>query len=142
MIATTQIFLAPIFVHFALTSFVGVRTILARKQSVISGKTKLADIALNSANWPADVKKLGNNFDNQFDVPIMWYALCALILITAELDMAFVFLSWIFLISRLAHSWIHTGSNYVRYRMYAFLAGFAALAVMWVWFAIRLYFVG
>ena len=142
MIATTQIFLAPIFVHFALTSFVGVRTILARIKSVMTRETKLADIALNSSNWPPEVKKLGNNFDNQFDVPIMWYALSALILITAELDMAFVFLSWIFVISRVVHSWIHTGSNYVRYRMYAFLTGFVALVAMWAWFAIRLYFVG
>lgn len=142
MIATTQIFLAPVFVHFALTTYVGVRTVLARIKSVMGRETKLADIALNSSNWPPEVKKLGNNFDNQFDVPTVWYALCGLILITAELDMAFVWLSWVFVISRLAHFWIHTGSNYVRYRMYAYLSGYAALSAMWVWFALRLYSVG
>ena len=142
MIATTQIFLAPIFVHFALTTYVGVRSMLARIKSVMGRETKLADIALDSSHWPPDVKKLGNNFDNQFDVPTVWYALCGLILITAELDMAFVFLSWVFVISRVFHFWIHTGGNYVRYRMYAFLIGYAALSAMWVWFALRLYFAG
>ncbi len=134
--------LAPLFVHVALTLFVGLRTISFRIATVMKGETKLQDIALNSNNWPPHVKKWGNNFDNQFDVPTVWYALSALIVATAKIDLAFIILSWLFVASRLAHSYIHTGSNFIRYRMYAFLAGFAILMFMWAWFAIRLFIIG
>ncbi len=134
--------LAPLFIHVALTLFVGLRTISMRITSVMKGETKIADIVNNSGNWPPHVKKWSNNFDNQFDVPTVWYALTALIVTTTKVDIAFVILSWLFVATRLAHSYIHTGSNYIRYRMYAFLAGFAALTAMWVWFAIRLFIVG
>ncbi len=133
--------LAPLFIHAALTLFVGLRTISMRISSVMKGETKIANIVNNSSNWPPHVKKWSNNFDNQFDVPTVWYALTALIVVTAKVDVAFVILSWLFVATRLAHSYIHTGSNYIRYRMFAFLAGFAALTAMWVWFAIRLFIV-
>lgn len=134
--------LAPLFIHVALTLFVGLRNISTRITSVMQGETKLKDIALDSSKWPPHVKKWSNNFDNQFDVPTVWYALTALVIVTAKIDLAFIILSWAFVASRLAHSYIHTGSNYIRYRMYAFLAGFAILIIMWAWFALRLFIVG
>lgn len=137
-----QAFLLPLFLHFALTVYVGVRNILVRIRSVMSGETRLKDVALNSANWPPKVKKFGNNFDNQFDVPTVWYAVCALIAATAKLDQAFVAMNWLFVASRYVHFWIHTGSNDVRNRMFAFIAGFGALVTMWIWFAIRLFVTG
>jgi len=51
-------------------------------------------------------------------------------------------LSWLFVAARLVHIIIHTGSNNVRYRMFAFLTSFAALTAMWAWFGLRLYFLG
>ena len=132
-------FLAPLFIHVALTVYVGLRAISNRVASVMNGETKLAAIALDSNQWPPHVKKWGNNFDNQFDVPTTWYALSALIVATAKIDMAFVILAWVFVATRLVHSYIHTGSNYIRYRMYAYLAGFGILVAMWIWFALRLF---
>ena len=131
-------FLAPIFVHVALTNYVGLRTVTLRRASVMKGETRLKDIAFNSAAWPTEIKKWGFNFDNQFDVPTAWYAASALIVATSKIDLFFILLSWFFVGSRVVHSYIHTGSNYVRYRMYAFLGGFGALTIMWVWFAVRL----
>ena len=131
-------FLAPLFIHVALTAYVGLRTISNRFASVMKGETKLATIALDSSKWPPQVKKWGNNFDNQFDMPTAWYALTALIVATFKIEMAFIVLSWTFIATRLLHTHIHTGSNYIRYRMYAFLAGFVILTAMWVLFAVRL----
>ena len=139
---TLNWFLAPLFIHVALTNYVGIRNVSNRISSVMKGETKLSDIALNSGNWPPYVKKWSNNFANQFDVPTVWYVLTALIIATAKIDLAFIILSWIFVASRLVHTYIHTGSNFVRHRMYSFLVGFSALTIMWLWFGIRLYFIG
>ena len=138
----TQWMLAPIFLHVALATSIGARTILARIRAVRSREVRLSAIALDTKNWPDNVRKLGNNFDNQFDVPTTWYALCALLVATAKIDMAFVVMSWAFLATRVVHTYIHTGRNFVPNRMYAYLAGYAVLLVMWGWFGLRLFFLG
>ena len=135
----TQWLLLPIFLHIVLVTFVGVSTIRARIASVMKGETKLRDIAITTSNWPPRVRQLGNNFDNQFDLPTTWYALCALLIATGKVDGISATLSWAFVITRYIHTYIHIGTNTVRYRMFAFLAGFGVLAVMWVWFAVRVF---
>jgi hypothetical protein len=44
--------------------------------------------------------------------------------------------------SRILHSILHTGSNIVMQRGGAFLIGFVAVALMWLWFGLRLYVIG
>jgi hypothetical protein len=134
--------LLPLFLHVALILIVGVRTVRARFQSVVGGKTNLKSIALSTNGWPDDVRKLGNNFNNQFEMPTIWYAVCALLLVTGKADWIQVGLSWGFLIARLLHSYIHTGSNNVPLRMRMFLASVVCVMVMWAWFAIRLFGIG
>ena len=137
-----QLLLLPLFLHVALIGLVGTRNVLGRVASVRSGETRLKDIALDTSKWPPHLRKLGNNFDNQFDLPMMWYGLCALVIATAKVDGIMALLSWAFLLSRLAHSYIHTGSNRLPQRMYAYLAGTAALFTMWIWFGLRLFVIG
>ncbi|NJM30883.1 MAG: MAPEG family protein [Rhizobiales bacterium] len=108
----------------------------------LGGETKVRDIALDTKAWPDKVKALGNNFDNQFDVPMLWYAACALLVATGLADWVSVALSWAFVAARIAHSVVHTGSNYVPLRMRVFLAGFAIVFLMWLWFGLRLFVLG
>ncbi len=137
-----KLLLLPLFIHVLLILYVGSRSLKSRFSAVISGKTKLSAIANNSSNWPDDVRKWGNNFDNQFQVPNLWYAVCALILVMGKADWAFVVLSWLVLLARILHSAVHTGSNDVPLRMRMFLASFAFVLLMWAWFALRLYVIG
>jgi len=52
----------------------------------------------------------------------------------------FVTLTWAFVVTRLVHAYIHTGSNNVKMRFYAMLTGVTILGAMWVIFAIRILF--
>ena len=47
-------------------------------------------------------------------------------------------MAWLFVLSRLAHAYIHTGTNYVRHRFNAFLVGAVVLLAMWIIFAARI----
>jgi hypothetical protein len=134
--------LLPLFLHIALITFVGIRSVTARVKSVVGGDTKISAIALNSCAWPDDVRKIGNNFDNQFQVPMLWYGVCALLIVTQKADWIGVALSWAFLIARVWHSAIHIGTNYVPLRMRVFLGSFTAVFLMWAWFGLRLYVIG
>jgi hypothetical protein len=137
-----KLLVAPVILHVFFLAALGIRTALARRAAVISGRARLKDIALDSQKYPVDVLKLGRNFDNQFQVPLLWYAGVAFILIFSLADGASVALSWLFLALRLVHSYIHTGGNNVISRFGVFLAGFAAAFLIWAWLALRLFVIG
>jgi hypothetical protein len=138
----TQWLLLPLFIHLALLSYVGIRSLFGRISSVSSGKTRLKEIALDTSKWPDEVRKFSNNFNNQFEVPTYWYALTGILIATGKVDQVEVALSWLFIAARIIHTLIHTGGNNVRLRTIAFLSSFAALNAMWIWFGIRLFLIG
>jgi hypothetical protein len=138
----TKLLLLPLVLHVLLILFVGMRSLQARIRAVKNGSVKLHEIATDSGAWPGRVKKLGDNFDNQFQTPMLWFAACGLIVALKIEDMVFVSLSWMFLLTRLAHSYVHTTHNDVPSRMRVFLFGFFTLVIMWTWFAVKLILVG
>lgn len=134
----TKLLLLPLVLHVFMILILGIRVLSARIRAVKNGQAKLHEVALDSTAWPRRVLQLGNNFNNQFDSPMLWYSLSALVVATHLEDMIFVAGSWMFLLTRFAHSLVHTGSNDVPSRMRIFLFGFAVLILMWLWFSIRL----
>jgi hypothetical protein len=133
--------LLPVFVHVALVFVVLFRTVIARQRAVASGRADWQQNALDD-RWPEEARKPANNFRNQFELPVLFYALVAFLLVTTKADLVEVVLAWIFVISRILHTLVHLGSNVVMRRGMAFLLGIMALLVMWVWFALRLFLLG
>lgn len=123
--------------HVLLTAVVGLLTLRARIASVKSGKVRLQVAAINSAAWPEDARKLGNNFDNQFQVPMLVYAVSAMFIATGLADTNAAGLAFAFLAARLLHALEHTRRNSVLPRLVFFLASYAFAIALWVWFAIR-----
>ena len=69
----------PLVIHVLLTFVVGALSLRSRIAAVRSGRTKITDITLDNSKWPKATLKLGNNFDNQFQVPLLAYgAVCLL----------------------------------------------------------------
>jgi hypothetical protein len=134
--------LAPVFVHVALVIALVIATGRGRVAAVQAREVRLKDIALDSSKWPERLRKLGNNYQNQFELPVLFYAGVALLIATGLADGVTLILAWAFVASRLVHSFIHVGTNNVVHRLYAFGAGLAALAALWLWFALRLYVIG
>jgi len=104
-----------------------------------AGEVKVRDIALGERVWPKRILQLQNAYHNQFELPVLFYALVALALITRKADMIFVVMSWMFVVSRLVHAAIHVTSNKVSLRFMAFLVGVLILAAMWIIFAVRIF---
>ena len=132
----------PLLGHVLLTLVVGLITLRARIRAGRARQVRLQDIALNSSAWPEAARKLGNNFDNQFQVPALFMAAVAFYLATGLSDVAAVVIAFVFLAARIAHSVEHVTSNNVVRRMMFFLASVAAMAALWAWFAIRFYVTG
>lgn len=137
-----QWLLLPAFVHVAWVLVLLLRMGAVRMAAVRAGRVRIEEIALDGSRWPDDVRKFSNNYDNQFQLPVLFYALLPLLIVMAKVDWAVVVLAWVFTLSRILHSLIHTGSNEVLKRGQAFLVGFAALGLMWAWFALRIFVIG
>jgi hypothetical protein len=103
------------------------------------GEVKVKDIALGERNWPSRVTQIQNAYHNQFELPVLFYVLVALALVTRKADLLFVVMSWMFVVSRLVHAAIHTTSNKLSLRFMAFVVGVLILAAMWIIFAVRIF---
>jgi hypothetical protein len=127
--------LLPLFVQVALTFSLMAWMAILRVFAVQGRQVRPKDIALREPNWPERPTQIANAFHNQLELPVLFYVLVALVLATGIDSTIFVWLSWAFVLSRLVHAYIHTGSNEVDRRFYAMATGMAILVVMWVMFA-------
>ena len=135
---TIQMVLLPLFVQVALTFGLLIWMASARTASISRGETKMRDIALGQPAWPTGPTQISNCYDSQFQIPVLFYVLVILAWITRQADLLFVVMAWIFVLSRLAHAYIHTTSNHVPTRFRAFAVGMLVLLLMWIIFALRI----
>jgi len=131
--------LYPVFAQVALTFFLLIRTGRARVTAVAGGEVKVADIALGQPAWPDRVTQLGRCYQNQFELPVLFYVFVVIYLqFIRQAHVEFLALAWAFVALRYAHAYVHTTSNHLRTRFNLFASGFFVLMVMWVLFAARL----
>ena len=130
--------LLPLFVEVALTFGLLFWMFFSRAGALKRREVKIADIALGQSAWPVAQTQIANSYKSQFELPVLFYVLTVLAIITRHADFLFVVMAWLFVISRLVHAYIHTGSNYVRSRFNAFAVGAIVLLLMWIIFALRI----
>jgi hypothetical protein len=133
-----QAVLLPLFVQVALTFALLFWMGYCRTAALSSGAVKAGDIALREPNWPPEATQVANAFHNQLEVPVLFYVLTILALITRHADLVFVVMAWIFVALRLGHAFVHTTDNYVRRRGLVYVLGAIVLALMWAIFIIRI----
>jgi len=135
---SNQAVLLPLLVQVALTFAIGFRMAAGRVAAVRARKVHPRQIALREPNWPPQLMQLQNAFLNQFEMPVLFYLLTVLALITRTGDLWFVVPAWIFVALRLAHAFVHVTSNRVPRRGLLFIAGAVVLCAMWIIFAVRI----
>lgn len=130
--------LLPLFVEVALTLGLLLWLALARRGDIRSGATHPSKIALREPNWPTRTQQIAYSFSNQFELPVLFYVLTILEIITRHADLVFVVLAWVFVAMRLGQSYVHTTSNRVVRRGMIYAVGAVVLIVMWVIFMVRI----
>jgi hypothetical protein len=130
--------LLPVFVLVGLTFALLIAMAAARRDALVNKETKIRDIALGEPNWPVRATQIGNCFKNQFELPVLFYALIALALPLRHADLVIVILSWVFVVTRFVHAGVFVTSNDLNRRSLAWFAGVLVLFAMWVYFALRI----
>jgi hypothetical protein len=129
----------PVLVQVGLTLILLLWLGRSRLATLKSGELKVRDVALGERVWPKRILQIQNSYQNQFELPVLFYALVALALITRKADMLFVVMAWMFVTSRLVHAAIHITTNKLSHRFMAFVVGVLIMAAMWVIFGIRIF---
>jgi hypothetical protein len=125
----------PLVAQVLLVVLLFIRLGQVKDRARAAGSVDLAVTALDNDAWPDDVRKVANNIRNQFQVPVLFFVLVLALFAHGSADVFALALAWLFVASRVVHSYIHIGSNYVpnRTRFFKlgllFVVGLAALLV-------------
>jgi hypothetical protein len=95
-------------------------------------RADLAHLSISREGWPDDARKMSNNFDNQFQIPVLFYIVCILATFMETAGPGVTALAWFFVAMRVAHTAVHVTSNYVPLRFAFYLGSVTALVVMFV----------
>ena len=139
MPATTISLVSACLALVILTAAVGARLLYCRVREMRRKRIhpQAAATSVQVAARLEDVQA-ADNFRNLFEVPVLFYALCAVAIATAHVPPWLVSGAWSYVALRLLHSTIHCTYNKVMHRLGAFLASFALLVGLWVAFFLTL----
>ncbi|MFT7186658.1 MAG: hypothetical protein ACI84K_002061 [Pseudohongiellaceae bacterium] len=133
-----ELILWPVLVQITLTIVVFLLLGARKLKAVKARAVDLRKAALDNNAWPDDVRKVSNNIQNQFQLPVIFYVLCLAFLSTKSVSLTVVIFSWGFVISRVVHSYVHVGSNHVPVRSRTFMVGCICLILLCALLTIRL----
>ena len=134
-----QAILLPLFVEVILTFVLLFWSAPLRTSALRSGAVRPEDIALREQNWPKRATQMANAYANQLELPMLFYVLTILALVTRKAGILFVVLAWIFVVFRLLHAYVHVTSNKVNIRGPLFGMSAVVLAVMWIIYIIQIF---
>ena len=91
---------------------------------------------LLSEKLPKSVNNSSNNLKNLFELPVIFYAPCAFLLLTRHVDTIYLSAAWIFVGLRALHSLVHCTANIVKIRFTFYMFSALVLFFMVIRFAI------
>ncbi|NJN87451.1 MAG: hypothetical protein HC881_15525 [Leptolyngbyaceae cyanobacterium SL_7_1] len=115
-----------------LTLLVWVYMYIRRISFITSRKLAPKDLTPSAfaQNSPPSVSNPSDNLKNLFEIPIIFYALVLYLFITNQVDAVYVSASWVFVVFRAFHSFVHCTFNRIILRFYLYL--FATIAVWFI----------
>jgi hypothetical protein len=127
--------LLPLFIQVVLTFALLMATAILRRGALRDGVLP-DEVSLGQPKWPPRATQVANAFRNQFELPVLFYVLCILAIITRQADNLFVVLAWLFVTLRLLHAGIHVTYNRLSHRGLVFALGCVSLMAMWIVFVV------
>lgn len=125
----TALILLALLAQVFLTFVIYIVMVRGRFAAVRAKKVQASQYILVEGE-PSDMARVTNNLRNQFELPVVFYALVLLLVAINHVTMLDVVLAWIFVIGRVIHHIVHTKSEDVLLRPRVFLIGFVAVILL------------
>lgn len=123
--------LYAMFAMVLLTFGVAFRLLFLRVRAVKSGQVKISQFRTSTGEMPGEMVQAARNYSNLFEAPLLFYIAGAIAIAMDVESNTMILFAWTFVVSRLAHSWIHLTYNNVIHRLWAFMAGNLCILAIW-----------
>lgn len=116
-----------------LTFMLGMYAFRLRVRSVKEGRVRARAYKLMEADFPDEIIKSTRSFNNQFEIPVVFYVGALLYIVTGHGEsIVGITLAWLFVISRFVHAYIHITYNHLLHRLIAFWVAYTFVAAFWL----------
>jgi len=90
----------------------------------------------SEARWRVYEPRVSANLSNQFEWPVLFYAICILLMsVSQTINSAYVWAAWLFIVGRLIHSAVQVLTGNIRLRGLVFTINFVSVLAMWFLYA-------
>jgi hypothetical protein len=103
-----------------------------RRDALVSRAVKVEDVSVSTEAYPVPARLASANFSNQFESPVIFFALIMLAMEVKATSHLMTLLAWLYVATRIVHSLIHLGPNKVPVRGAVYGLGFLALFGLWL----------
>lgn len=111
---------------------VGIVLSLRRKTAFTSGAVRPDEVSVSTERYPVPARLAAANFSNQFETPVIFFALVMVAMETGATGYAMAILAWLYVATRVIHTLIHLGPNKLPLRGAVYGIGVIALVGMWL----------
>jgi hypothetical protein len=128
-----QLILQPAISMFLLTGIVWIYMYVRRIGFMVSNginPQRVSTPELLNATLPASINNSSNNLKNLFELPVIFYSVCILLLLIKRVDAIFLYSAWLYVFLRALHSVIQCTVNIVKFRFPVYLLSSLALWFM------------
>ena len=133
----TEATIWPMIAHVALVFCLYLLLSSRRMGAVKDGRARPEQFRENREE-PAESLIVKNAIANQFELPVLFYAVSILLYLVDADNPVTVAGGWLFVALRYAHAYVHVTSNRLRYRRPLFIAGLLVVMLLWVWLGVWL----
>ena len=128
----------PLLAMVLLTLLVTLRLLFIGGYLVITKKVHIKQFRNMDGEFPKYALSARDQFRNMFEIPILFYLLCVLLLIENNYNQIDIYLAWGFVFFRLVHSLIRIPNRNVLYRYLSFIVSRFFLIGGWINFIIKI----
>jgi hypothetical protein len=119
----------PMLAHIGWVSMLYVWLTVARQRAVKSGQIESSCFVLGR-DEPLEVARITRNLANQFELPLIFYALVVLLIALGQVTLFDVIAAWVFVVGRVAHTLVQTLTDNVPLRGQVFTINFLAVVAL------------
>jgi hypothetical protein len=119
----------PMLAHIGWIVFLYAWLTVARLRAVRRGDVDYSCFALGREE-PREIARITRNLTNQFELPILFYAIVVLLVALGRVTAIDVIAAWVFVAGRVIHTLIQTLTDNVPLRGQVFMINFLAVCVL------------
>jgi len=128
-------FILPIVIIVFIKIFLTFRLLFLAFRNIKNKEIKLSQFRLYEGEFPDQLWSARYQFQNMFEIPILFYILCILHIILNNYSQLDVYLAWGFVFFRVLHFFIRLQNQRdlnIRPRTYTFILSLVCLTIGWI----------